>query len=320
MILSGIVFNTFRDCVRQPLYFIMLAFTISLIGLYPLLSFFVFNEQIKMVLDSSMASTLLFAMILSVLLSGSSIYKDIASGNISLILSKPISRNIFLAGRVIGVILAVSQFVIVCSLSSVVSIYIAVNQFNLDYKIFYTFYTLILAGCFIGFIMNYFFRKSFSENSGRGIALLILVQVVYLVTKNPGFLNDSGLPIMSLLSLSLLLLFAIWMTVSISIVISTRFDLVVNLIVCFSFLVLGLLSDYLVGAYASGGSYIFSVIYAILPNWQFFWLVDAVNDGKNIPLNYIGYSLLYTLLYTGLCFTVAAISFGSLEAAKANKE
>ena len=298
----------------------MLIFTISLIGLYPLLSFFVFNEQIKMVLDSSMASILLFSMILSVLLSGSSIYKDISSGNISLILSKPISRNLFLAGRVIGVIIAVTQFVIVCAFSSVISIYIAVDQFNLDYNIFYTFYLMIVLGCFWGFAMNYLFRKSFSGNSVMGISLLILIQTISLVAKNPNFLGSNNLPIESIISLSILILFAVWIIITASMAISTRFDLVVNLIGCFVLLVLGLLSDYLVGAYASGGSYIFSVIYAILPNWQFFWLVDAVNSQKNIPVSYIGYVLIYTLLYIGLCFTVAAISFGSIEAAKANKE
>lgn len=320
MIFFGIVANTFRDCIRQPLFFIVMVFTISLIGLFPLLSFFVFNEQIKMVLDSSMASILLFSMILSVLLAGGSIYKDISSGNISLILSKPISRNIFLAGRVFGVMIALTQFVFVSSLSSVISAYIAVNQFNLDYKIFYTFYSIIFAGCFFGFIMNYFFRKSFSGNSVLGITFLILSQSVFLVLSNPNFLSENGLTLQNMASLTVLILFAIWIIVNISMAISTRFDLVVNLILCFSLLVLGLLSDYIVGSYAADGSTLFSIVYAILPNWQFFWLVDAVTDGKNIPLYYIGYSLIYALLYITVCFSVAAISFGSIEAAKANKD
>jgi len=267
-----------------------------------------------------MASILLFSMILSVLLSGGSIYKDISSGNISLILSKPISRNIFLAGRVLGVMFAVTQFVFVSSLSSVISAYIAVDQFNLDYKILYSFYALLLAGCFAGFIMNYFFRKSFSGNSVLGITLLILFQTIWLVIKNPNFLSENGLTIQNILYLTLLLLFAVWIIVSISMAISTRFDLVVNLIFCFILLVLGLLSDYMVGGYASTGNTMFSIIYAILPNWQFFWLVDAVTDGKNIPLTYIGYSLIYALLYIIICFSVAAISFSSIEAAKANKD
>ena len=320
MIFSGIVTNTYRDCIRQPLYFIVMVFTISFIGLFPLLSFFVFNEQIKMVLDSSMASILLFSMVLSVLLAGGSIYKDISSGNISLILSKPISRNIFLAGRVLGVMLAVTQFVLVSSLSAVISAYIAVDQFNLDYKIFYSFYLLIFVGCFTGFLMNYFFRKSFSGNSVLGITFLVLFQVICLIVKNPNFLSENGLTLQNMTSLAVLILFAVWIMVNISMAISTRFDLVVNLILCFVLLVLGLLSDYLVSGYAANGSVVFSIIYAILPNWQFFWLVDAVTNGKNIPLSYIGYSLIYALLYITVCFSIAVISFGSIEAAKANKD
>ncbi len=319
MILFGIITNTYKDCIRQPVYFIIIVSTISLIGLFPLLSFFVFNEQIKMVLDSSMASILLFSMILSVLLAGGSIYKDISSGNISLILSKPIKRNVFLAGRIIGVMLVVTQFVFVCALSSVISMYIAVDQFNLDYKIFYAFYLMIFSGCLVGFIMNYFLRRSFSGNSVQGMTLLVLFQAVYLIIKNPGFLSENDLTIQNIVYLAILILFAIWIIVNISMAISTRFDLVLNLIFCFIILILGLLSNYFVGEYTEG-SVIFSIIYAILPNWQFFWLVDAVTDGNSISLNYIGYSLIYTILYVAMCFAIASISFGSIEAAKANKD
>ena len=57
------------------------------------------------------------------------------------------------------------------------------------------------------------------------------------------------------------------------------------------------------------------LFYSIFPNWQFFWLVDAVAVNKPIPMSYIWTAALYTLLYIVLASLWAVAIFSSKEAA-----
>ena len=48
--------NTFRECLRQPIYIVLLLTGLSIIGTYPIFSWFVFRAQEKLVVDGSMAT------------------------------------------------------------------------------------------------------------------------------------------------------------------------------------------------------------------------------------------------------------------------
>ena len=50
---------------------------------------------------------------------------------------------------------------------------------------------------------------------------------------------------------------------------------------------LGLMTDYLFKGAADGGSWWAKVGYAVIPNWQQFWLADALEDKKSIPWTYV---------------------------------
>ena len=69
--------NTFRECLREPIFFILLCSAIMLIGLFPQLALYVFREQVKLVVDSSMATTLMFGLITAVLSASNTISREI---------------------------------------------------------------------------------------------------------------------------------------------------------------------------------------------------------------------------------------------------
>ena len=47
-----------------------------------------------------------------------------------------------------------------------------------------------------------------------------------------------------------------------------------------------------------------------------FWLADALASRKNIPLEYLGYAVIYVVLYIGLCAMWAVVVFQDKEIAK----
>ena len=56
-----------------------------------------------------------------------------------------------------------------------------------------------------------------------------------------------------------------------------------------------------------------SILYSVLPNWQLFWLADALENEKKIPWPYVGQAFGYVLGYLGATLSVALILFEDRE-------
>ena len=60
---------------------------------------------------------------------------------------------------------------------------------------------------------------------------------------------------------------------------------------------------------------LFQFCYAVLPNWQYFWLADAVAVNRPIPFSYVVDSLVYVVLYVSICSMWAVAIFQNKEIA-----
>lgn len=56
-----------------------------------------------------------------------------------------------------------------------------------------------------------------------------------------------------------------------------------------------------------------SILYTITPNWQLFWLADALENQKTIPWAYVGQALGYLLGYLGASLALALLLFEDRE-------
>src|SRR5207302_10650264 len=57
-----------------------------------------------------------------------------------------------------------------------------------------------------------------------------------------------------------------------------------------------------------GGSWWASVLYTMTPNWQLFWLADAVDEGKStFHWGYVGKAFGYMAAYVGALLSVAIV-------------
>lgn len=102
--------NAFRECLREPVYFLTLIVAVLLIGAMPATTLFVFRQQLWMVLDNALALTLLLGFIAAVLCSTHCIRREMTNGTVLLLLSKPVSRISFIASKVIGIDVAMAVF------------------------------------------------------------------------------------------------------------------------------------------------------------------------------------------------------------------
>jgi len=305
--------NTFRECLREPIFFILLGSAISLIGLFPSVSLFVFREQLKLVIDSSMATTLLFGLVAAVLCASHAITREISNGTVLLLLSKPVPRWSFVLAKMAGILIALTVFVFICNCATLISLRVAKDQFELDYFTFYIYFCIMILAMGWGAYRNFYARKSFSASSVMSLFMLLplFIAILQFVPVEGKIMRMHTEVIPALI----LLFFAIWTMGAITVMISSKFEMTANLLISSILFFVGLISDYFFGA--SVGSLSFSgFMYAIIPNWQFFWMADALANKKSIPFDYIGWAAIYTTFYILLCSIIAITLFSDKEVAE----
>jgi len=110
-----------------------------------------------------------------------------------------------------------------------------------------------------------------------------------------------------------LILLALWVLAALALACSTRFEMIPTLAICTGVFILGLMSDYLFGQRAEQGEWWASLLYTLLPNWQLFWMADALDNQKSIPWSYVGRAMGYTGAYLGAALAAALILFEDRE-------
>ncbi|HJO94583.1 MAG TPA: hypothetical protein QF753_14385 [Victivallales bacterium] len=268
-----------------------------------------------MVVDSSMAIILFLGLINAVLLSSYIVYRDTVNGSLLLIFSKPVPRSSYILGKMTGILFALTIFVLICSFATLISLNVSVNQVNFNFKYFYIYFIILFVGSGLGCLRNFLSRHSFSSTAVISILVLLCIQFFYMhffsvIGTFKSFRNYELNVIFALI----LIFFAIWIFGAIAVLGATRLDILSNLIICFAVFMLGLVSDYFFLGPA-GSNYLFKIIYAVVPNWQFFWMADAMANNRIIPVDYIVWTFSYTVVYIFLCSCFSIFLFAKTEAA-----
>jgi hypothetical protein len=295
--------NTFRESLREPIFYLLLLLALLLISIFPMFSLFVFREQLKLVSDSCLATTLALSLVCAALSASHTVSREMKNGTVLLLLSKPVTRWSFIIAKIAGIMFVMTFFALTCEAGTIISISIAKDQFELNYTLFFIYLALLAISSLFGAARNYLAKKAFSESASVAMFFLMIifaaVLVVFFSPHNAA--TEETISFLSLLPVLLLLIFAVWIMSALTVTLSTRLDMVANLTFCSLIFMGGLVSDYFFGAANSFSlSYVF---YAILPNWQLFWLVDALAARKQIPWTYVFFAAVYSMTYISfLCF------------------
>ena len=308
--------NTFRECVREPVYLVLLLLSLHLNALMPAFALFVFRNQEKLVRDSDMATMLMFGMITAVLCASNAIHREIRNGTALLVLSKPVSRPLFISAKITGIVAVMFIFCLLNGLATLIALRIAVDQFRFDQVLFWGFLILIDVGLIYGAIMNYMSHKNFSQQTLIALLVIIPLWAVYAHFR-PEHDKHVGLHGQTALAVGLLTLAVLAMAV-ISTAISTVLSFVGNLTVSSFIFMIGLMSPYLFGLPAQEGNIAAQIIYAVVPNWQQFWMADPISMGKLIPYSFALNALIYFILLVSIFMITAILLFQEREVGSQN--
>jgi ABC-2 type transport system permease protein len=313
--------NAFMELVRQPVFLLLMTssavFEIFLATPY----YFAFGDEPKLVKNSTLAVMLLTGLFGAVLSASASLAREIRTGTALAVLSKPIGRAQFLLAKYAGLAAALAVLTYVNLVAALLASRMAFDAYgSTDLFALGIFALGIILAYLLGGFSNFFLRRPFVSDAV--FALVLMVTVAFVVIN---FYSKEVRPQAfasgvdwRMIPASVLILFAVWILAGLALACSTRLDMIPTLAICSAFFLLGIMSDYLFGRQAGHGSgwesAIYTVLYTVTPNWQLFWLADALETGKTtFPWQYVGKAFVYVLAYGGAVLAIGVSLFEERE-------
>ena len=314
--LVTIAVNAFMELVRQPVFLLLMSVSASFIVFLAAVPYFGFGDDPKLVKDSTLAIMLLSGLFGAIISASSSVAHEIRTGTALAVLSKPVGRAQFLLAKYFGLAAALTLLTYVNLVATLLASRMAFDAYGdadlIGLAIFFG--ALVLAYALAGFT-NYFLRRTFMSDAV--IFTVVMLTVAFLVIncfdKEGKWQAFAAGVDWRMVPVSLLILFALWILAALALACSTRFEIVPTLTVCSALFLLGLMSDYLFGRRADAGSWWATVCYTVIPNWQLFWLADALEPGKEIPWVYVAKAGAYLVAYLVAALSLALVLFEDRE-------
>jgi ABC-type transport system involved in multi-copper enzyme maturation permease subunit len=303
------------ELIRQPIFLLLMSSS-ALFSLYlASIPYFGFGDDPKLVKDSVLAVMLLAGLLGSVLSASNSVAREIRTGTALAVLSKPVGRATFLLAKYAGLAAALSVLTYVNLLAALLASRMAYDAYgSTDWYALAIFLGAMVIAYAMGGFSNYFLRRPFVSDAA--LSLVLMATVAFLLIN---FINNEGKTQAfgegidwHMGKASLLILFALWILAGLALACSTRLEMISTMAICTAFFLLGLMSDYFFGQRA-GHSWLASIFYTVLPNWQVFWTSDALEEGKRIPWSYVANAFAYVVAYVGAALAVALFLFEDRE-------
>jgi len=260
-----IALTTFRESVRQPLFFILAGVAAALLLVYPFIPYFTFGEDIKMVKDNGMATITVCGLLLALFSASRCVAEEIDGKTAMTVLAKPVNRRQFILGKFFGLVAAVLL-------------------------------VFIILGLFFG--ATIFYKAGYDARESRGDSAEAGERWQHVWDAQPGMV---------------LAFFQVVILTAISVAVSTRLPMLVNIVLCLAIAVLGHLMPLVVQASQGAFELVEFMAYlfaTVLPALEIFNVGPAIALGQPVPwAGYVLWGFLYCVVYTTAAILLAFILF-----------
>jgi ABC-type transport system involved in multi-copper enzyme maturation permease subunit len=104
---GAVAVAAFREGYRQPMFWLLVVGALLLMFASPLIPYFTFGEDHKMVEELGYDTIMLFSALFGILAASMSISEEIEGRTAITLMSKPVSRRQFLLGKFVGILMAI---------------------------------------------------------------------------------------------------------------------------------------------------------------------------------------------------------------------
>ena len=248
--LLAIAWNTFFESVRQPITLVVVAGAALLIVMSNPLAAFTMGDDQRMLIDIGLATVFTGGAVLAAFIATGVLGREIAQKTALTVISKPVSRTIFLLGKYIGVaaalmlaLLCLSVVFMLTELHSVIEtvrdpVHVPVLVFG---------FGSLIVGLIVAVWCNYFYGTVFTSTALFVITPLLLVGYLLALNFGPDFSRQpmwekfNGQIWLAILGIAV----AECMLAAFAVAFSTRLGQLMTLLATLATLIVGLLSDWL---------------------------------------------------------------------------
>ena len=286
------------EAIRQPVSLLLLTALVLASCLLPAVSSHTLGETERMMADTALALHLLVGMLFGGFAACHSLSGEIRRGTAATVLCKPVGRASLFLAKYAGL----AAVMILFSLTATLSGLVAVRSVSEPYTIDLWATVPLLSSVFLAYAaagaINFFTRRPFVSDAFTLVGLGVLAAFVLT-----GFVSPEGAAqvfgagyLWPLASASVLVGLAVLILTALALALAARLEVVPTVSICGALVLIGMMSDYLFGRHAAT-SVPAALVHALLPNWQHFWMADALHLGEAIPLRYVAMAAAYAGLY-----------------------
>ena len=305
------------ELIRQPIFLLLMTGSVCFEIFLAVPYYFAFGDEPKLVENSALAVMFLAGLFGAVLSASSSLAREIRSGTALAVLSKPVGRAQFLLAKFSGLAAALTVLTYINIIGVLLASRMAFDAYgSTDLPAIGIFAAGIIFAYALGGFSNFFLRRPFVSDAALAFVATatFAVFIIFKFTTQKESMGTVAHVNWNLLPAGILILFALWILAAIALACSTRFDTIPTLAICSAVFLLGLMSDYFFGQRAAHGELWASTLYSVIPNWQLFWLADAIDTGKStFQWAYVGKALAYAVCYAGAALAIGTALFEERE-------
>jgi len=320
-LLSGfwaITKNSFVEIIRQPLYGILLLAGMVLIGLSPAVTMFSMAQDESLMVDMGLATIFLLGLVIAVLSATQVISREIEAQTVGAIISKPVGRFAFVLAKFAAVSLAMSVACYLLAIMLVTVLRIGVPSsasWRMDYPALLAAVCPLLVAMAAGVYCNYFYHWSFASTAIMLGLPLYTVAFMALLIVNGGWQVEVAPKVFierhawQVAQAALLVFLGVWVLSSVAVLVSTRLNVVMNVIICLTVFFVGMISQYLFGRFV-GVFWPARVALWVVPSLHLFWVGDQLmSEAPYIPLRYVATVAAYAMGFCAGMIALAAFLF-----------
>lgn len=311
--LTAIASTTATELYGQPVVMLLSLGGVVATALIPFLQLHNFGEAARLARDGGLAYQLVIGLALAVVAASSSVHDEIANGTASAALAKPVSRDLFIVGKWLGVMTATFRFWF-CMLATTILAQRIAERIENDANYvtdrpvqFVLFLIPILALAVAGYLHNRL-RLRFCKAVLTVLTLLLGVALFagFFFTRTTAFAPAWSNLDLRVIPISFLVLFSLGVYSAIATALATRLRAAPAMVICFILLLIGLSSDTLLGP---ASPVPVRLLATLIPNLQSFWMCDALTAGGMLPFGYLLQAALYAAALTVLALGCAMLLF-----------
>ncbi|NLB64989.1 MAG: hypothetical protein GX803_00760 [Lentisphaerae bacterium] len=298
------------EAIRRPVFLLVALGTIVAIVLLPLLLNYTLGDSARIIRDSALALQFLGGLFLGVHAAAEGFTRELRRGTAAIILAKPVPRAGFYLARTLGILQALALYLLAALAATLLAVRVGANDFHLDWPALLITLGALLAALALAALWNHRTHRPFTS-AAFYLLLIGLLLAFAAAAFLPTPLDHQTFPrnyTWNILGVGFLLYLILAMAVAFAAALATRLPPAPTLLLTAALILLGITADTLLPANPAQAP-LATAAWALIPNVQAFWLIDALDDAVPIPPAYYLQATAYAATWAAAILILGALSF-----------